>query len=56
MNAFSVADTTKSKPFDTLDDWKDAVVDLFLNAANSFGLVKSIDSYFAGISPWRCIR
>ena len=41
MNAFTVADPTTSKPLDTLDDWEDAVIDLFLNAANSFGLPKS---------------
>ena len=41
MNAFSVADPTTSKPLDTLDDWEFAVIDLFLNAANSFGLPKS---------------
>ena len=41
MNAFSVADPTTSKPLDTLDDWEVAVIDLFLNAANSFGLPKS---------------
>ena len=41
MNAFSVADPTKTKPLDTLDDWEVAVIDLFLNAANSFGLPKS---------------
>jgi HTH-type transcriptional regulator, glycine betaine synthesis regulator len=41
MNAFSVADPTTSKTLDTLDDWEVAVIDLFLNAANSFGLPKS---------------
>ena len=41
MNAFSVADPTTSKPLDTLFDWEVAVIDLFLNAANSFGLPKS---------------
>ena len=41
MNAFSVADPTPSKSLDTLDDWEIAVIDLFLNAANSFGLPKS---------------
>ena len=41
MNAFSVTDQTTSKPLDVLDDWEDAVIDLFLNAANSFGLPKS---------------
>ncbi|MDA8989460.1 hypothetical protein N9H22_03235 [Opitutales bacterium] len=41
MNAFSVADPTKIKPLDTLDHWEVAVIDLFLNAANSFGLPKS---------------
>ena len=41
MNAFTVADPTTIKPLDTLDDWEVAVIDLFLNAANSFGLPKS---------------
>ena len=41
MNAFTVADPTTSKPLDTSDDWEVAVIDLFLNAANSFGLPKS---------------
>jgi len=41
MNAFSIADQTTDKLLDTLDDWEVAVIDLFLNAANSFGLPKS---------------
>ena len=41
MNAFSVTDPKTIKPLDTLDDWEVAVIDLFLNAANSFGLPKS---------------
>ena len=41
MNAFSVPDSTVIKPLDSLDDWEVAVIDLFLNAANSFGLPKS---------------
>ena len=41
MNAFSVAAQTTNEPLDVLDDWEDAVIDLFLNAANSFGLPKS---------------
>ena len=41
MNAFSVTDPTTIKPLDTLEDWEVAVIDLFLNAANSFGLPKS---------------
>ena len=41
MNAFTVADPTTIKPLDTLGDWEVAVIDLFLNAANSFGLPKS---------------
>ena len=41
MNAFTVADPTTIKPLDTLDNWEVAVIDLFLNAANSFGLPKS---------------
>ena len=41
-----------------LDEWEIAVIDLFLNAANSFGLPKSYGQIygllFAGInpSPW----
>ena len=38
MNAFSVTNQSPSK---ALDDWENAVIDLFLNAANSFGLPKS---------------
>ena len=41
MNVCSIADQTTGNPLDTLDDWEDAVIDLFLNAANSFGLPKS---------------
>jgi len=44
MNAFSVAKQTSTDAIDgldTLDDWEDAVIDLFLHAANSFGLPKS---------------
>jgi DNA-binding transcriptional regulator GbsR (MarR family) len=41
MNVFSVADPATTKPLDTLDDWEVAVIDLFLNAASSFGLPKS---------------
>jgi DNA-binding transcriptional regulator GbsR (MarR family) len=41
MNAFSVSDPTTIKPLDTLVDWEVEVIDLFLNAANSFGLPKS---------------
>jgi HTH-type transcriptional regulator, glycine betaine synthesis regulator len=41
MNAFSVTDQTTNKPLDVLDNWEDAVIDLFLHAANSFGLPKS---------------
>ena len=38
MNAFSVAKQTSIK---ALDDWEDAAIDLFLHAANTFGLPKS---------------
>jgi len=41
MNAFSVTDQTTSKTLHVLEDWEVAVIDLFLNAANSFGLPKS---------------
>jgi DNA-binding transcriptional regulator GbsR (MarR family) len=41
MNAFSVAKQISTDGTDGLDDWEDAVIDLFLHAANSFGLPKS---------------
>jgi HTH-type transcriptional regulator, glycine betaine synthesis regulator len=41
MTAFSIADVSTSNQQDNLDDWEIAVIDLFLNAANSFGLPKS---------------
>ena len=41
MNAFSVTDKVIPKKVDVLEDWESAVIDLFLNAANSFGLPKS---------------
>ena len=41
MNAFSVANQPSTNPLDALDNWENAVIDLFLNAANSFGLPKS---------------
>ena len=41
MNAFSVTNQTLSEKTEGLDEWESAVVDLFLNAANSFGLPKS---------------
>jgi DNA-binding transcriptional regulator GbsR (MarR family) len=41
MSLFSVKNVSTSKHQDTLDDWETAVIDLFLNAANTFGLPKS---------------
>ena len=41
MNVFSVSNPAQSENTDELDDWESAVIDLFLNAANSFGLPKS---------------
>ena len=41
MNAFSVTKPTLSERIEGLDQWESAVIDLFLNAANSFGLPKS---------------
>ena len=41
MTAFSVAKISLSNNQDVLDEWEIAVIDLFLNAANSFGLPKS---------------
>ena len=41
MNAFSVTNPAESNKTIRLDKWEGAVIDLFLNAANSFGLPKS---------------
>ena len=41
MTAFSVEYISSSNHQDFLDAWEIAVIDLFLNAANSFGLPKS---------------
>jgi DNA-binding transcriptional regulator GbsR (MarR family) len=41
MSPFSLANVSSHKKEDMLDDWEIAVIDLFLNAANSFGLPKS---------------
>jgi len=41
VNAFSVANSSIPQKIDGLDDWEKAIIDLFLNAANSFGLPKS---------------
>ena len=41
MNTFSVANTDLVKKTEVLEEWESAVIDLFLNAANSFGLPKS---------------
>jgi DNA-binding transcriptional regulator GbsR (MarR family) len=41
MSPYSATNISSLKLQKTLDDWEFAVVDLFLNAANSFGLPKS---------------
>ena len=41
MSAFSVSNPTPPEKNEVLDEWESAVIDLFLNAANSFGLPKS---------------
>ena len=41
MNAFSVTKPVEPNKAIVLDNWEGAVIDLFLNAANSFGLPKS---------------
>ena len=41
MNAFSVTNPILANKTKGLDEWESAVIDLFLNAANSFGLPKS---------------
>ena len=41
VNAFTVTKSIQPNDIIVLDDWEVAVIDLFLNAANSFGLPKS---------------
>ena len=41
MNAFSLSHPTETSKTVGVDEWEKAVIDLFLNAANSFGLPKS---------------
>ena len=41
MTAYSVAEGKKIEDSLKIDEWEEAVIDLFLNAANSFGLAKS---------------
>ena len=41
MGAFSAKSPSVSESAGKLDDWELAVIDLFLNAASSFGLPKS---------------
>ena len=41
MSGYLVNDISSRKNQNSLGDWEGAVVDLFLNAANSFGLPKS---------------
>ena len=41
MNAFSLNNPDLPETTEGLDEWESAVIDLFLNAANSFGLPKS---------------
>jgi DNA-binding transcriptional regulator GbsR (MarR family) len=41
MNSFSLTDPALSEKTEGLDEWERAVIDLFLNAANSLGFPKS---------------
>jgi DNA-binding transcriptional regulator GbsR (MarR family) len=41
VNAFSITSKRISEDQNSLEEWESAVIDLFLNAANSFGLPKS---------------
>ena len=41
MEVFSISDSNNKSEGETLWEWECAVVDLFLNAAHSFGLPKS---------------
>ena len=41
MNAISVTNPALSEKTERLEEWESEVIDLFLNAANSFGLPKS---------------
>ena len=41
MVRFSSDSSKKHSAIESLDEWEEAIIDLFLNAANSFGLPKS---------------
>jgi len=41
VSGYIVTDSSSVDKTDSLDEWESAVIDLFLNAANSFGLPKS---------------
>ena len=41
MSSFTVTDSSSFEQTSVLDEWESAVIDLFLHAANSFGLPKS---------------
>ena len=41
MNAFSVSNSRHYEKIEELSEWESAIIDLFLNAANTFGLPKS---------------
>ena len=46
MTAYSLPKSTDSRFDDELLDWENAVIDLFLNAANSVGLPKSLGQIY----------
>ena len=52
MNSFSVTDPILSDKTEGLDEWESAVIDLFLNAANSFGLPKSYGQIYGLLFCW----
>ena len=60
MNAFFGYQSIQSEKTEGLDEWERAVIDLFLNAANSFGcpspMDKSMGFFFAGINHCRWMR
>ena len=46
MNAFSLPNKTHSAEQDSLDNWEESIIDLFLNAAISVGLPKSFGQIY----------
>ena len=60
MSGYVVNDISSRKNQNSLGDWESAVIDLFLNAANSFGLPKSYGQIYGLLfcrdQPWAMVE